>query len=188
MYPVARMLWQMWKHRGDPALKPGEVHLSRHWCLPWDLDIFMELNNGRTLTLLDLGRIPAGARLGINRALRERGWGMTMAGVHVRYRRRVRVFEAVDMRTTMPFWDDRFLYIEQSMWKQDGECANHALYRAAVTGRDGIVPAKEFVAAMGHDPEPPEAPEWIRAWIAADALRPWPPMSGATPRLPDAAA
>ena len=188
MYPFARMIWQMWKHRADPALSLGDVHVSRHHILPWDLDLFAELNNGRTLTIYDLGRVPAAHRMGLTRALRENRWGMTMAGVHVRYRRRLRVFETVEMRTTMPYWDDRFLYIEQSMWKANGECANHALYRGAITDSTGIVPAARAVEACGHDPRPPKAPDWIDAWIDADALRPWPPHHDVTHRLPDVAA
>ena len=184
MYPIVRAVWQMWKHRTDPPLSPGQSHVSHHWCLPWDLDIFMELNNGRTLTLYDLGRIPAGARLGINRALRENGWGMTMAGVHVRYRRRIRAFERIEMRTRLVTWDERFLYIEQSMWKTNGECANHALYRTATTGPSGIVPSRDFVSAMGHDPEAPTPPDWIARWIEADAARPWPPTPDSPSRLP----
>ena len=35
----------------------------------------MELNNGRTLTLYDLGRIPMMLRLGVIRTLRAKGWG-----------------------------------------------------------------------------------------------------------------
>lgn len=57
MYPIIRMLHQILKYRGKP-LTLGETHVSTHYCLPIDLDVWMELNNGRTLTLYDLGRIP----------------------------------------------------------------------------------------------------------------------------------
>ncbi|RKF16236.1 acyl-CoA thioesterase [Roseovarius spongiae] len=180
MYPAIRMLWQLWKHRNDPALPVTGTHVSRHYCLPWDIDLWMELNNGRTLTLYDLGRIPLARRAGLIRVLRARKWGLTMAGASVRYRRRVRPFEAVEMRSRMVSWDERFVYIEQSMWKADGGCANHIVYRGAVTGKSGIVPPAEVLEAMGRANAPPPMPEWIAAWIAADAVRPWPPMQDAT--------
>lgn len=176
MYPFVRMAWQLWKHRGAPRLGLTGCHVSHHICLPWDIDLWKELNNGRTLTLYDLGRIPLAVRTGLARALRDHGWGLTVAGVSVRYRRRIRLFERVQMRSRTLCWDNRFLYLEQSMWKRDGECANHALYRAAVTGPDGIVPPAQVAAALGVDDPSPDTPAWVAAWIEADAKRPWPPM------------
>lgn len=176
MYPVVRMVWQILKYRRAPRLGVTETHVSHHMCLPWDIDLWMELNNGRTLTLYDLGRIPLAWRTGLVAALRRNRWGLTIAGASVRYRRRIRVFETIEMRSRLICWDARFLYIEQSMWKANGECANHSLYRAAVTGPAGIVPAAEVAGAVGHDAPSPPMPGWVQAWVEADAQRPWPPM------------
>ena len=62
------------------------------------------------------------------------------------------------------------------MWKRNGECASHVLYRAAVTDRNGIVKPPRVLAALGQDMASPPVPEWIANWIAAEATRPWPPM------------
>lgn len=175
MYPFLRLLTEFHLHRHAPPLPLTGTHVSRHTCWPWDLDIWMELNHGRTLTLLDLGRLPLARRIGLLAALKAQGWGLTMAGVSVRYRRRVRLFDRFEIRSRCVGWDTRFLYIEQGMWRK-GECANHALYRAAVTDRNGIVAPARVLAAMGHGADPPALPDWVAAWIAAEARRPWPPM------------
>lgn len=175
MYPILRLIWQMAKHRNDPPLAITGVHVSSHFCLPWDIDLWMELNNGRTLTLFDLGRIPLARRAGLIDVIKQNGWGLVVAGASVRYRRRVKMFDRITMRSRMVFWDDRFIYIEQSMWKNGDECANHILLRTAVTGKAGIVPPGRVLDAMGHPPARPEAPGWVTAWIEADAQRPWPP-------------
>ena len=57
MYPFFRLAWQFFLNRNGPSLTIGDTHISYHYCLPWDLDLWMELNNGRTLTLYDMGRI-----------------------------------------------------------------------------------------------------------------------------------
>lgn len=176
MYPVIRMAKQMFVHRNDPPLPFTGTHVSRHRCWPWDIDLWMELNNGRTLTLLDLGRIPLIKRIGLFGVLKSENWGMTIAGVAMRYRRRIRAFEQFETRGRVLCWDERFLYIEQSMWKQDGECANNAVFRVAVTGPSGIMPPQEVRAVMGGEKQSPEVPEWVAKWIDAEALRPWPPM------------
>lgn len=179
MYPFIRMVYQFRRHRGDPPLPITGTHVSHHMCLPWDIDLWRELNNGRTLTLYDLGRIPLARRVGLVRVLRQNRWGLTMAGACVRYRRRIRVFEKIEMRSRAVCWDARFVYIEQSMWRADGECANHIVYRSAVTSKDGIVPPDRVMREMGVEQPSPPVPDWIAAWIEAEGLRPWPPMQDA---------
>ncbi|MGR3714316.1 MAG: acyl-CoA thioesterase [Shimia sp.] len=175
MYPIMRMVKELVKYRNATPLPLTGTHVSQHRCWPSDIDLWMELNNGRTLTLFDLGRIPLARRNGLIGALRANQWGMTMAGVSVRYRRRIRTFEKITMRSRAVFWDDRFVYLEQSMWKQNGECANQALYRAAITGSDGIVSLFAVMDAMENAEPTPAAPDWVKNWIEADATRPWPP-------------
>lgn len=175
MYPFVRLMKELVVHSRAESLPFDGTHVSYHVCWPWDLDFWQELNNGRTLTLFDLGRIPLGRRTGLIKALRANGWGLTVAGVSVRYRKRIKVFERVEMRSRAIGWDERFFYIEQSMWKR-GEATTHGLYRTAVTSRDGIVPPPRVAEAMGLDPTSPPLPDWVRHWIAAEHERPWPPQ------------
>jgi len=178
MYPVIRLAKEFIKYRKAPALTLGDIHVSHHMCLPWDIDLWMELNNGRTLTLYDLGRLILAKRSGLLAAIKRHNWGLTMAGAVVRYRQRIRMFEVVEMRSRALCWDARFIYLEQSMWKRDGTCAGHVCYRAAIVGPSGIVPPMQVAAAMGVMDALP-IPDWIAAWIESERLRPWPPMQDA---------
>ncbi|MFT4013885.1 MAG: acyl-CoA thioesterase [Paracoccus sp. (in: a-proteobacteria)] len=175
MYPILRFAAQILKYRKAPRLGMLQAHVSQHRCWPWDLDPWIELNNGRTLTLYDLGRVPMAIRAGIMGTLRERGWGITVAGNSVRYRRRIRAFHRFTMVSRTLGWDGRFLYMEQSMWRR-GECCNHMLLRGAITGPQGIVAPAELMRAAGENPESPALPGWVLAWIASDGQRPWPPV------------
>ena len=58
MYPFLRMFKEMARASRMPPLGLFDTHVSHHLCWPWDLDPWVELNNGRTLTLYDLGRLP----------------------------------------------------------------------------------------------------------------------------------
>jgi acyl-CoA thioesterase FadM len=174
MYPFVRMGIETLVHRRAPALPPGGVHVSRHTCLPWDIDFWGELNNGRTLTLYDLGRIPLTRRIGLLAVLRASGWGFALAGATVRWRRRVRGFDRLELRSAMIGRDARFLYFHHALWR-GGEATSAAVVRAAVTGQDGIVPPEQVMAALGAVDWNPELPEWVAAWAASEAARPWPP-------------
>lgn len=176
MYPLLRIAKSMVMARYQSPLRWGQVHVSHHICWPWDLDLWMELNNGRTLTLYDLGRVPLAMRSGIMRVLAQQKWGMTMAGATVRYRRRIRLFERVEMRSRCIYADGRFVYIEQSMWNRRGDCANHIVYRAAFVDANGIVAPERLAAALGQPLPDSPPPNWLAAWIKAEDLRPWPPM------------
>lgn len=176
MYPFVRLIKEFVKGRRSAPLTLFDTHVSHHICWPWDLDPWMELNNGRTLTFYDLGRIPLAQRTGLFQVLAPRKWGLTMAGATVRYRRRVRMFDRIEMRSRLIGWDARFMYLEQSMWKTNGECASHAVYRGAVTNAQGIVPPANVLEALKMDVASPPLPDWVQTWLEAEASRPWPPM------------
>lgn len=174
MYPFIRMAYQVRLAKRASRLPLTGSHITRHRCWPWDLDFWLELNNGRTLTLFDLGRIPLAVRTGLTDVLRDQRWGMTVAGTTVRFRRRIRLFHRVEMCSRIVGWDDKFIYVDQTMWK-DGECTTQGLFRMAVTDKTGIVPPRRVAEAMQFTDTPPQMPDWVKSWIDADSTRPWPP-------------
>ncbi|MBE1285163.1 MAG: thioeseterase [Rhodobacteraceae bacterium] len=177
MFPIIRLIKDLMVARRMPPLELTDTHVSSHICWPWDLDIWLELNNGRAMTLYDLGRSMNAQRVGLIGAISRKRWGMTMAGSSVRFRRRIRGFERFEMRSRAVCWDDKFIYLEQSMWKKNGECASHVMFRAAVTNAKGIVSPDRVLAEMGQaDAVSPPMPDWIAGWVAVDTTRPWPPM------------
>ncbi|MCT4557752.1 MAG: thioesterase family protein [Pelagimonas sp.] len=176
MYPFIRMIKEVVKARRQPPMSLLETHVSHLMCWPWDLDIWMELNNGRTLTIYDLGRIPLAQRTGLVEILRDHKWGLTVAGSVVRYRKRVRMFDKLTTYSRTLGWDARFVYLEQSMWNSRGDCTSHAVYRTAVTDKNGIVTPDRVMGAMNlTDLKSPDLPDWVQDWIKAEDKRPWPP-------------
>jgi len=174
MYPFARLAWHMLLSNRQPDLSAGGLHESRHICWPWDVDVFGEMNNGRILTIFDLGRIPWGFRCGLARALRRRGWGLTTAGANVQYRKRILPFRRYTMLSRALGYDERFIYLHQSIWRND-ECHVHVVYRIATTGARRMVPIAEVLEEMREPDWNPPLPEWVERWIEEEAERPWPP-------------
>jgi acyl-CoA thioesterase FadM len=177
MYPFIRMTHHLMRARRQPPLGRFDVHVSQHRCWPWDIDLWMELNNGRTLTLYDLGRLPLVARQGLARDIRANGLYITVAGATVRYRRRIQPMRKFTMKSQMIGWDNRFFYFEQSMWLGD-TCANHMILRSAIARRgQGIVQPPEVAALLGVEPQSPPLPDWVQNWVDAEATRAWPPAA-----------
>lgn len=174
MYPYLRLGLEMTLARRLPALPIDGVHVTRLTCRPSDIDPWGELNNGRTLTLYDLGRVPLAERTGLLAALRRRGWGIAVAGSSVRYRRRVRAFQRIEVRSAFVGRDARFLYTHQAMFR-GVDPVSSVLVRSAVTSSDGIVPTDRVAEAAGFADVAPAMPPWVSAWAEAEAARPWPP-------------
>ncbi|MFN3614050.1 MAG: acyl-CoA thioesterase [Rubrimonas sp.] len=174
MYPFLRTALVMRRARRRPALPVDGLSELRLTCWPIDVDVYAEMNNGRVLTLYDLGRLDHAVRTGLTGEARRRRWGFAVGGASVRYRRRVRPFDRVTLLTRPLGRDDRWFYMHQAM-RVRGEAVSAALLRLAVTTRSGIVPTDAVVASMGAPDWRPALPDWAEAWIEAEDRRPWPP-------------
>ncbi len=151
-----------------------ETHSMNMTCLPVDIDGFLEMNNGRVLTLFDLGRFALAMRIGLWNVLRTQKWGLVVAGSTTRYRARITTFQRFEMRTRFLGWDDKFFYLEQAMWRGD-TCCNHALLRVGVTAKGRLAPVGDVARELGVDGDSPVLPDWVQAWAEADKKRIWPP-------------
>jgi acyl-CoA thioesterase FadM len=170
---------EMYRARKLPPLTFGEVHVTKITCMPWDIDYQFEMNNGRVLTLFDIGRVVMLERLGVVKRVRKLKWYGTIAGSTIRYRRRITLFQKLEMRSRVIGWDERFNYIEQSFWREsDGECCAHAVLRVAITTGKGIIPSSQVIETLGLEMPELTLPDWVKAWDGAEAQRPWPPEKG----------
>lgn len=144
-----------------------------------DIDNFFEMNNGRILTLFDLGRTEFAIATGLGVKLIENRWGLVVAGSTIQYRKRIRAYNKVTIQTRLCAIDERWFYIEQSMWIKD-KCACTALLRTAVThfATGKALPTSQVLDALGYKDihMPPDA--WVQAWIEADKIRPFPIEKG----------
>lgn len=174
MYPFIRLITTSVKSMRSEKLDVFDVSETTFRALPWDLDLFMEVNNGRLLTLYDLGRFDLGIRIGLMSILKKNKWGLVVAGSSTRYRRRVRMFDKVTMRTQVIGLDEKWIYIAQSIWIK-GQPSSSALLRTGVTAKGKVIPSAEVAEAFGTGEWNIEMPAWVQAWIDADAGRDWPP-------------
>ncbi|MEL6283268.1 MAG: acyl-CoA thioesterase [Pseudomonadota bacterium] len=177
MYPFLRFFWVLWRAKRKPAMTPDDESVLDLTIWPWDCDVFAELNNGRTLTLFDLGRFDLGARIGLLGLLQKRKWTLTVGGSSLQYRKRITPLQRVKLRTRFVGMDDKWFYLTQTFERDGTPCSQGLLRTAVVAPGKGIVPTAEVAAALGWSDWRQELPDWVNAWIAADAERPWPPKT-----------
>lgn len=172
MYPYLRLLKISLAAQFRSRLSVGDASVLTLRVWPLDIDFFWEMNNGRHLTMMDLGRMDLAFRSGLVAALRKNRWGLVVGGASVRYRHRLRPFQVYQLRTEVLGYDQRWFYIHQQTMR--GEKVHSAgLMRTGMTSRQGLVPPQDVLAAMNIVDWTPTLPLWVQSWIDADAQRPW---------------
>jgi len=78
------------------------------------------------------------------------------------------------MRTQVAGFDEKWIYVAQSMWIKD-QPASSVLLRTAVTGKGKVVPTEKVLAAMKISNLQIQQSDWLKSWVASEEMRPWPP-------------
>ncbi|MEW6672400.1 MAG: thioesterase family protein [Thermodesulfobacteriota bacterium] len=138
-----------------------------------DVDLYPEVNNGRHLTLMDLGRFDLAVRTGLIGLARRKNWGLVVGGASIRYRRKIPFFRKFTLTTRLLGHDGRWFYFQQTTTRAQKICSA-ALIKAGIRSMAGLVPAGEVIKEMGIENWSAELPDWVKAWIAAEGKRPWP--------------
>ena len=174
MFPLRRFLITIFKAKYAQPIAIDEQAHTRIRCWPWDLDLFFELNNGKALSLYDLGRFDLAIKTPFMRVLKANNWGFVVAGSTIRYRKRIRAFDHIEMRSQMIGYDERWLYIEQSMWVKGQPCSS-ILLRTGVTSKGKVIAPEIAKKAMGIEHLELIDSPFLESWKASEAIRPWPP-------------
>lgn len=172
MYPYLRLFKILIKAKFGASLNVNQESVLKMRVFLGDIDFYPELNNGRHLTLMDMGRLDLAQRTGLLQLAHRQKWGFAVAGASVRYRHRLKAFKCFELHTRIVAIDDRWFYFHQNTI-QKGKIHSSALVRAGITSKQGLVPIRKILDALGKPDWNPGMPKWVRAWSEAEELRPW---------------
>jgi acyl-CoA thioesterase FadM len=145
--------------RGESVLR------FRVW--PNDLDINLHMNNARYLAMMDIGRYDLALRCGLARLAWRRRLKPVVASAMVRFRRSLKPFERFTLRSRVVGWDEKWIFIAHTIERGDHVYCQ-AVVKALFLARDGGVPTRDLLEAVGAQAAPSELPEWIAHWQAAE--------------------
>lgn len=138
--------------------------------MPTDLDILRHMNNGRYLSLFDLGRWDLLIRTGLFDEMKRRGWYAVVSSETVTFRKSLQPWQRFDVESRLMGHDDRAVYLEHRA-VVDGEVYARAIVRSRMLRRTGgIVTHEELFAAVGKPEGLPDVEDWIHDWAKASAL------------------
>ena len=137
---------------------------------PNDLDIYGHMNNGRYLTLMDLGRMDWIWRTGLGRAARKNRWNPLVASSTIRYKKSLTLWKRFTLRTRVIGWDEKWFYIEQVFKRRERTVAT-AVVKGLFRGPAGNVLPEEVIRAMGQKVDSPSLPDLVRLWVESESLK-----------------
>ena len=173
MYPYYKAAKVLIRSKFKPGLKIDDESILYLRSGFSDIDMYPEVNNGRHLTLMDLGRFDLAVRTGLIGLIRRKNWGLVVGGASIRYRRKIPFFRKFILSTRLLGHDGRWFYFEQTTSRHQKICSA-ALVKAGIRSSQGLVPAGEVIKEMGITDWSLKLPDWVNSWIEAEGKRPWP--------------
>lgn len=158
--------------RRTGRLAPTGISRIRLTTLPTDIDLLRHMNNGRYLSLFDLGRWDLLVRTGLWDVMKRHGWYAVVSSETITFRKSLNLWQRFDVESRMIGHDDKAVYLEHRA-VVDGEVFARAIIRARMMKRSGgTLSHDELFAAVGRPEGVPEVEEWVHDWAAASALPP----------------
>ncbi|HPQ51143.1 MAG: thioesterase family protein [Alphaproteobacteria bacterium] len=167
---LLRVLWvwlsSYFKPRIADILAPADLNLR---VLPNDLDFNMHMNNGRYLTIMDLGRLDLILRSGLLKMMLKQKSVPILASCKLRYRLSLDPFQKYKLRTQILGWDKKWVYIEQRFLK-NGKVAAIGLVKGCFFDQRSktTIPTADLLHLIGYDGTSPELPAHIIDWQKAE--------------------
>jgi acyl-CoA thioesterase FadM len=134
---------------------------------PTDLDLNGHMNNGRYLTVMDLGRFDLIIRTGLGRVVARRRWSPLVASATIRFRKSLRPFARYQLRSRIVCWDEKWFFLEQR-FERVGELVATGLVKGLFRGACGSVPSADVLDALSLAVPSPAMPTFIRLWREAE--------------------
>lgn len=168
-----RLIWLLlttWRRK--PLTLPTDHSALNFRVWPHDLDPSLHMNNGRYLSLMDLGRLDVLARSGLLAAAVKHRWTPIASAIAITFRRELLPFQKFRIETRLLTWDQSTVVMEQIFvfdgGPRDGQISARALFKGGLYDRAAraFVPISRLMETIGVYAEAPPATPEVTAFIA----------------------
>jgi len=135
-----------------------------------DLDFNGHMNNGRYLTIMDLGRLDLIFRAGFSKKILTAQWMPIVASSKIRFRRSLGPFQKYQLHSRLLCWDDKWFIVEQRFMVKSRVVAI-AFVKALFKDRKGnnIAP-EDVLLSVGYVGISPPFSDAVQLWLQAESL------------------
>jgi acyl-CoA thioesterase FadM len=125
--------------------QPSNLRLR---CWPSDLDINLHMNNGRFLSLMDLGRLDLVNRTGLLKTMLRRRWRPILGAAQIRFMKPIGPGQEFRLETRLLGWEGKWFWMRQAFYLGE-KLAAEAFVKALFLGPGGSIQADEVLRALG---------------------------------------
>ena len=135
---------------------------GRVW--PTDLDNNLHMNNGRYLTIMDLGRFDWLLSCGYLGICFKKRWFPIVGALKILYLKPLKPFQKFQLKTRILGWDTKWIYVEQ-IFEVNGVLCSKSILQGLFHGPQGKISTHEWLKAVGHPKASPKLSEEIKSWL-----------------------
>ena len=168
---IKTVLLAFFRERLGPLFAPSILHF-RVW--PNDLDTNFHMNNGRYLTLMDLGRFDLVMRNGLLKLVMRNKSVPVLSAATIRYRLSLDPFQKFRLESRVLCWDETWVYMEQrfifAKGPKKGVVAAIGLVKGGFLNKKErrVMPTKDILAHLGMETKSPPFPAHVKSWVEAE--------------------
>lgn len=96
----------------------------------------------------------------------KNGWAPVTTAETIVYKKSIKAFTRVKLRTKLLCWNENRFYLEQKFYVGE-QIHAHALLEGLIRGPQGILKPNEVFRGLGHDQQSPDFPARIQSWITS---------------------
>ncbi|MES2855432.1 MAG: acyl-CoA thioesterase, partial [Bdellovibrionota bacterium] len=111
---LLRLIWILLVSRFRSKVEPLGVCSTPFRVAITDLDVLRHMNNGKYLSILDLGRVDFMIRAGVAEQLTRKGWYPVVVGETIQFSRSLELFDKFTVESQILGWDDKAIILQQS--------------------------------------------------------------------------
>ncbi|HTA76362.1 MAG TPA: thioesterase family protein [bacterium] len=154
---LSRLLFRKPLKLLDTSIVTGQV-----W--PTDLDNNIHMNNGRYLTIMDLGRFDWLLSCGFLKVCLKNRWFPIVGALKIIYIKPLNPFQKFELKTRILGWDAKWIYVEQ-IFEVNGAVCSKSVLQGLFHGPQGKVSTQEWLKTIGFTQKSPKLPADVRAWL-----------------------
>lgn len=141
MYQLLPTIWQ------SPETDIATSVDLKMRAMPWHCDPNMHINNGKYLSIMDIGRGQLFVRHGLMKKIMRQKFKVVVGAAHILYRRSIPIGRRFTLRSQFIGANERFIVLQQS-FIFDSQLAALAYVNLAFSSQNGLATPHEVCEAL----------------------------------------
>lgn len=146
-----RLIWVLIHARFRPRITSesynNEIHTRVY---PNDLDLNLHMNNGRYLTICDLGRVDLFVRSGLASVMMKKKWMPVVANVTMTFIKPLYVFDKIRVVSVVTHWDEKYFYSDHTIYKGDLKISEGTSKSLVISKKTGRITPTEVIEVVNQ--------------------------------------